>query len=41
VVSHNTANNNARYGIAQNPANVGNVFSKNTTAGNGVADFLP
>ena len=33
VVSHNTANNNARYGIAQNPGNVGNVFSKNTTTG--------
>jgi parallel beta-helix repeat protein len=41
VVTHNTANNNARYGIAQNPGNTGNVFSKNTTTGNGVADFLP
>ncbi|XXF80220.1 right-handed parallel beta-helix repeat-containing protein [Myxococcaceae bacterium GXIMD 01537] len=39
IIRCNKANDNARFGFAQAPGNVGNVFIKNTARGNGLADF--
>jgi parallel beta-helix repeat protein len=39
IVRCNKANDNARFGFAQAPGNVGNVFIRNTARGNGLADF--